>query len=49
MDFYGSGTRWREVGEKVVVLAGGVKISNFHFLPPLLHMLLKFFLVDSLL
>ena len=43
IDFCGSGTRWREIGEKVVVLAGGIKSSNFHFLPPLSHMLLNFF------
>ena len=34
--------------EEVVVLGGGIKSSNFHFLPPLSHMLLKIFLVDSL-
>ena len=50
IDFCGSGTRWREVGEEVVVvvLAGGIKSGNFHFLPPLSHMLLKNFLIDSL-
>ena len=48
MDFCGSGTRWREVGEEIVVLAGVIENSNFHFFPPLSHILLKFFLVDSL-
>ena len=31
-----------DVGEEVVVVAGGIKRSNFHFLPPLSHMLFKY-------
>ena len=42
------GYKVEEVGEEVVVLAGGIKRSNFHFFPALSHMLLKIFLVDSL-
>ena len=29
--------------EEVVVLGGEIKSSNFHFFPPLSHMLLKIF------
>ena len=35
------GRWWRDVGEEVVVLAGGIKSSNFHFHPLLSHMPLK--------
>ena len=39
---FSAGTMWREVGEEVVVFAGGIESSNFHFLPPLSPMLLKY-------
>ena len=48
VDVRGDGFLWwrykvEEVGEEVAVLAGGIKSSNFHFLSPLSHMLLKIF------